>query len=214
MPVSAHRLALLTAGPCFAVALIVMQPQMTALAGLSGPGSFLASLAAEPEAWLNGHLILLVAALLYLLAAQGIGRLIEPTRPVTAALISLPLVLGAALLCGNFALDLVYGALASGLPADAAQTARAAMLGADGLQLIFATAGPGLFLLGMALIAGLALITGWLPRLAGLAILAGWAFILGLNGAFPYAEAIGHAIVGLGFIRIGLMPAPVQSARQ
>lgn len=200
MTASLPRIPMFLAGPAFAAGLALMQPQMTALDGLSGRGAFLASLAAEPNAWLMGHLLMLAAAVFYLFAAIGMAQGLSEKRPVTARLLPLPMMIGTLGLAGNFTLDLVYGALATGLEPEAAQLARDALLASQPLQMTFAMIGPMLFPLGMFAIALLALITGWLPRIAGALILGGWAFVMTQHGAFPYAEAVGHFIVGSGFI--------------
>ncbi len=207
------RIPMFLAGPAFAAGLVLMQPQMTALDGLSGRGAFLASLAAEPNAWLTGHLLMLAAAVLYLFAAIGISGLLSDKRPVTARLLPVPMMVGALGLVGNFTLDLVYSALATGLEPEAAQLAREALLASQPLQMTFAMIGPMLFPLGMFIIALPILITGWLPRIAGALILGGWAFVMTQHGVFPYAEAIGHFIVGSGFIWIAVVNPPDRPAR-
>ncbi|WP_323761440.1 hypothetical protein [Maricaulis sp.] len=207
------RIPMFFAGPTFAAGLAIMQPQMTALEGLSGPGAFLASLAAEPNAWLAGHLLMLAAAVLYLFAAIGIARELSGHRPVTARLLPVPMMIGTLGLVGNFTLDLVYGALATGLEPEAALLARDALLASQPLQMTFAMIGPMLFPLGMFIIALPILITGWLPRIAGALILGGWAFVMTQHGAFPYAEAVGHFIVGSGFIWIAVLSRPDRPAR-
>lgn len=198
------RLGLFTAGPAFALGLALMQPQMTRLADLDGPGSFIHSLTLEPQSWALGHLVLLAAGLAYILAGFGVTEAFGDRRPVTGRILGLLITLGGALLIGNFALDFVYGALANGLEPQAADAARHALMD-DPLVASILVNGAGMAMLsGMALLSVTVLVTGWLPRLAAAAILAGWAFVFTLHGQFAYAEAIGHFIIGSGFILIGL----------
>jgi len=202
---------LFMAGPTFSLGLAIMQPQISANAEMEGTGSFMISLAAEPATWANSHIVLLVAAILYILAGLGVRDALAQSRPLTSQLLGLVIIAGAAMLIGNFALDFVYLALATGLPPEAAQAVRHALLN-DGLLLpLFANIGPALFLLGMFFTALIAVITNWIPRITALPIIAGWAIIMGLHGVFPYAEALGHFVVGTGFWVIGL--AYLKSAR-
>jgi len=186
---------------------------MTSLDALEGPGSFIQSLALEPQSWALGHLFLLPAGLAYILAGFGVMQAFGERRPVTGQILGLLITLGGTLLIGNFALDFVYGALATGLEPQAADAARHALLD-DPLVAGILVNGAGMVMLtGMALLSVTILVTGWLPRLSAAAILAGWAFVFTLHGQFPYAEAIGHFIIGAGFIQIGVAslrtaPAP------
>ena len=204
MFISFSRLCMFAAGPVFASGLFFMQPQMEALAALEGAGSFLKSLALEPNSWSMGHILLLAGALFYLCAGIGAGAIVARKNQWAGGLISLLFMIGAAGLVGNFALDFVYGALAAGLNADAAQAARRAILSEPLTQMLFAQGGPMVFLLAMAVLALTALITGWAPRLTGLLIVIGWAVVIGLHGVIPYAEAVGHFIIGTGFWMIAL----------
>jgi hypothetical protein len=199
-----QRIGLFLAGPMFAGGLALMQPQISALAGLEGQSVFLRSIATQAEAWTNGHLLLLAAAVLYLFAGLSAGRLIAGRQKIIGPLVQWFFAIGAIGLAGNFALDFVYGALAQQLDIDAAQAARSALLSDSTLQLVFAQAGPGVFLLGMLVVALSGLVAGWLPRVSGALILAGWAIVMGLHGVFPYAEALGHFVVGTGFWVIGI----------
>lgn len=199
-----HRIALFGAGTLFAAGLALMQPQMTALQDMSGAGSFMRSLAEQPNAWLNGHLVMLAAALLYILAGQAAGARVGERQPLLGAVTTLLFLVGGLGLVGNFTLDFVYGALASGLTAEAAQAARIAILDDPVSQMLFAQVGPGILLLGMLTLALTALITGWVPRMAGVLIIGGWAIVLGLHGQFPYAEALGHLVIGTAFWTIAL----------
>jgi len=202
---------LFMAGPTFSLGLAMMQPQMSANAEMEGSGSFMRSLAAEPTAWANSHILLLVAAILYILAGLGVHDALTRSRPFTSQLLGLVIIAGAAMLIGNFGLDFVYLALATGLSAETAQAARLTLLNDEILQPLFANIGPALFLLGMFFVALIAVITNWIPRITALPIVAGWAIIMGLHGAFPYAEALGHFIVGIGFWVVGF--AYLKSAR-
>jgi len=191
------RAGLLGAGPFFAGGLALMQPQMTAAADGAG---FLGSIALEPAAWINGHILMLVAAGLYALAGSAVTRTLEGQgRPLAGQLIGLPLIAGAVLLGGNFALDFVYAALVNGMDLETANAVRTTLISDPILPTIFSAAGPAIWLLGMASLALYALITGAVSRLTGVLILAGWGIVMGLHGAFPYAEALGHFTVGAGF---------------
>ena len=194
---------LLLAGTVFAAGLALMQPQMTALAA---GGTFLQSIAAEPGAWVNGHILLLAAAVLYAFAALGVhDTLSRHGKVIAAPAISALLIIGSVMLGANFTLDFVYAALAGGLDGDAAQTARNAMLDDPLVSVVFANVGPGIMLLGMAALAIYSLFSASLPRATGVLIILGWAVVLGLHGKFPYAEALGHFLVGGGFALIALI---------
>ena len=181
-----------------------MQPQMASLAGLEGPGSFIRSLALEPQSWALGHFFLLASGMAYVLAGIGVMQVLGDRRPIASHILGLPIMLGGALLIGNIALDFVYGALANGMDVETANAARLVLVNdplVDGI--LIGGAGKAM-MAGMALLSVTILVTGWLPRLAAATILAGWAFVFTLHGQFPYSEAIGHFIIGAGFIQIGL----------
>lgn len=199
------RFCMVLAGPVFAVGLFLMQPQITALAGLEGSGRFMRSLAMEGGAWRNSHILLVAAGVLYIGAGIGAGAVVARRNVWAGGLIGILFTVGFAGLMGNFALDFVYGALASSLEEEAAQAARTAILSDSATQILFVQGAAGVMLLGMLALSLSALITGWAPRLTGVLIIAGWAIVLGLNSIFPYAEVIGHAIVGIGFWPIALV---------
>lgn len=194
-----ERISLLAAGPVFALGLALMQPQILALESLEGTGRFLRSIAAEPDAWLHGHIALLIALALYLIGGLGAARLVTARQAIAGQALRLAFVAAAILLAGNFALDFVYSALSANLPPDAAQAARSALFEDRWLQLFFVQLAPGFFLLAMLITAVCALVAGWLPRMSGVLIIGGWAVVMGLHGAFPYAEVAGHLIVGAAF---------------
>lgn len=193
------RISMLTAGPVFASGLVLMQPQIAALERLDGDGSFLLSLAMEPDAWRNGHILLAVAALLYLAAGIGVGAVVARRNRWMGGLITVLFTVGFAGLIGQFALDFAFGALASGLEAGVAQAARISILSDPLIQALFIQGAPVVMLLGMLVLSLTALITGWVPRLTGVVVIVGWAIVIGLHSTIPYAEAIGHFVVGTGF---------------
>lgn len=198
-------LACLFAAPlAFAGGLALMQPQIAALQALEGSDRFLRSLALEPDSWRNSHILLSVVALLYIGAALGVVAKLGPAHGGFGAVIGTLLIAGFAALLGNFALDFVYGALATSLDAPAASAARSAITSDFAGQLLFTQIAPALMLAGMLILALTALITNWLPRLTGVFIIGGWAIVIGLNATLPYAEVIGHLVIGLGFWMVAL----------
>ena len=112
---------------------------------------------------------------------------------------------GFAGLMGNFALDFVYGALATTLDETAAIAARSAITSDFATQLLFTQLAPVLMMAGMLALAITALATNWLPRLTGVFIIGGWAIVIGLHAILPYAEVFGHLVIGLGFWTVALM---------
>jgi hypothetical protein len=188
----------------FSGGLALMQPQNGALAELEGTNRFIRSLALEPDAWRDSHILLSVAALLYLGASLGVSDKISCTNRWLGGLIGILLVSGFASLMGNFALDFAYGALANSLDPSAAAAARNAITSDFAGQLLFAQLAPVLMLAGMAILAITALATNWVPRLTGVFIIAGWAIVISLNTVMPYAEVVGHLVIGFGFWAIAL----------
>lgn len=199
------RLCMLIAGPTFAFGLFLMQPQINALAELDGVGSFMKSLALEGDSWRSGHIVLVFAALSYIGAGIGAGAVIARRNAWVGGAISILFVVGFAGLVGNFSLDFVFGSLASSLEENAAQSARMAILSDSATQILFVQGGAMVMLLGMSLLSISTLIMGWTPRLAGVFIVAGWTVTIGLNSVIPYAEVLGHFMVGIGFWVIASM---------
>jgi hypothetical protein len=198
-------LACLFAAPlAFAGGLALMQPQIAALQALEGPDRFLRSLALEPDAWRDSHILLSLAALLYIGAALATVAKLGPAHSGFGTVIGALLIAGFAALLGNFALDFVYGALATTLDESAAIAARNAVTSDFAGQLLFTQIAPALMLAGMLVLALTALITNWLPRLTGVFIIGGWAIVIGLNATLPYAEVIGHLVIGLGFWTVAM----------
>ena len=190
---------MLFAGPLFAFGLFILQPQIEALAGLEGSGSFMKSLTMEADSWRTSHVLLTIAALFYIGAGIGASSAVTRKNVWAGGIIAVLFTFGFAGLIGNFALDFVYGALASSLEEQAAQSARTAILSDSMIQILFVQGAAMTMLLGMLALSLAALIMGWLPRVVGVFIIAGWATIIGLNSIVPYAEVIGHLLVGMGF---------------
>jgi len=189
----------------FAGGLALMQPQIAALQSMEGSNRFLRSLALEPDAWRDSHILLSAAALLYIGAALCVMSKLGSAHRGFGTVISALLIISFAGLLGNFALDFVYGALATSLDESAAIAARNAITNDFAGQLLFTQLAPALMLAGMLGLAITALVTNWIPRLTGVFILAGWAIVIGLNSVMPYAEVIGHLVIGFGFWTIALV---------
>ena len=198
------RACLFLAPLAFAGGLALMQPQIAALLSLDGQNQFLRSLAMEPTAWRDSHILLSLGALLYIGAGLDIASIMGAKNRLFGGLIGICLVAGFAGLMGNFALDFVYSALATGLDEASAAEARSAILRDPMGQILFTQLAPMLMLAGMVILALTALITNWVPRLTGILILGGWGIVIGLNAILPMAEVIGHLVIGSGFWLAGI----------
>ena len=199
MLINLTRLCMLMAGPIFAYSLFVMQPQIEVLTSLDGTSRFLTSLTMEADAWRTSHVLLTVGTLFYIGAGIGAGTIVARKNRWVGSAIGTFLVVGFAGFIGNFALDFVYGALATLQDGDSAQAARTAILSDPIIQLLFVKGPAVIVLLGMLVLSLSALLAGWLPRIVGVLIIAGWATTIGLHSMLPYAEVIGHFVVGIGF---------------
>lgn len=109
--------------------------------------------------------------------------------------------IGAVLLCGQIALDFVYGALvANNGDLDAAQSMRQMIFDASTIQVAFNTVANIGLLLGWVIAAVMSLIYRVPNRLFGILVLFGWLTIILLHGKIPYIEALGHGMMAAAMI--------------
>ena len=186
---------------CFVLAMIFMHAQQTTLHGMEGQkGSFLMSLNAEQNAWRISHILMLVGIVLYFPVFGYLTDVIQNRNKVLGRVTALVAYIGLFGLIGQITLDFVLGVLAGYPDEFAANEIRVAIYQDPVIQVLFnAVANLG-FLAGMAMLSITSIITQWLPRVSGILILLGWLVIILLNGKINYIEAVGHAIIMVGFL--------------
>ena len=183
------------------IAMLLISPQQQLLGSLEGTNLFLRSIAGEPGAWYMSHVAMLFAALIFPLTFIGLYRSLIPCNfwfGVAGVVFGY---IGAVLLCGQIALDFVYGALvANNGDLDAAQSMRQMIFDASTIQVAFNTVANIGLLLGWVIAAVMSLIYRVPNRLFGILVLLGWLTIILLHGKIPYIEAVGHGMMAAAMI--------------
>lgn len=186
---------------CFVLAMIFMQAQQTALAGMEGQkGSFLLSINAEQSAWRISHIFMLVGIVLYFPVFGYLSEVIKSQNKILGRATEVVAYIGLFGLVGQITLDFVLGVLAGYPEETTANEIRVAIYQDPVIQILFNAVANLCFLTGMAMLSLVSIITQWLPRASGVLILLGWVIIILLNGKIPYIEALGHSVIMFGFL--------------